>query len=246
MVACNSNTAIMSSTECGCGVGLERCMPGGSVGFDPPAFNIPRSHPLGIDAPTEAGDEAQSSWARLWWGEEAQHYIDTLLVEDRDFREMLHRQVHGDQRSTCALLTVPSRRRRAAATATTLATSNPRRSRSRQGARQFALHDTAKWVKVADRGPHASGLLTMPVFLTKFGSRRGRAHVLYSTFLCREFVAGDIKLEPSTEPNLMKRSGCNTCHVALEPLAAYFSRVQESDWTSCPKRTLPPRCRPSA
>ena len=44
-----------------------------------------------------------------------------------------------------------------------------------------------------------------------------------------------MKLEPSTEPNLMKRSGCNTCHVALEPLAAYFTRVQESDWTYLPE-----------
>lgn len=33
---------------------------------------------------------------------------------------------------------------------------------------------------VADRGPHASGILTMPIFLAKYGSRRARAHVVYS------------------------------------------------------------------
>jgi hypothetical protein len=239
MVACNSSTAIMSSTDCGCGVGLERCMPGGSTGFDPPAFTIPRSHPIGVDLPTEVGDEAQSSWARLWWGEEAQHYIDTLLVEDRDFREIL------TGKST--VINGPlAQFYRAIAPSTCCgngydfgyfqpeALFDPGKVPA-----DLAVHDTAKWVKVEDRGTHASGLLTMPVFLTKFGSRRGRAHVLYSTFLCREFVAGDIKLEPSTEPNLMKRSGCNTCHVALEPLAAYFTRVQESDWTYLPEASFP-------
>ena len=235
MVACNSSTAVLSSVECGCGVGLERCMPGGSTGFDPPAFTIPRSHPIGVESPTEVGDEAQSSWSRLWWGEEAQRYIDSLLlVEDRRLSRDPHRQGHGHQRATRPFLprASPLELLRQRLRLRLL----PARSlvRSRQSARGFlGVHDTAKWVRVEDRGAHASGLLTMPIFLTKFGSRRGRAHVLYSTFLCREFVAGDVKLEPSTEPNLMKRSGCNTCHVALEPLSAYFSRVKSPTGRTC-------------
>ena len=32
-----------------------------------------------------------------------------------------------------------------------------------------------------------------------------------------------IVLKPSTEPNLTIRDGCSTCHVTLEPMAAYFS-----------------------
>jgi hypothetical protein len=105
--------------------------------------------------------------------------------------------------------------------------------------------DTATWLPVADRGPHAAGVTTMPVFLTKYGSRRARAHVLYNAFLCKDFVADAVKLAPSTEPDLTKRAGCSACHQTLEPLAAYFTRVAESDWTFLPASTFPieqPRC----
>ena len=80
--------------------------------------------------------------------------------------------------------------------------------------------DTATWLPVADRGPHAAGLLTLPVFLTKYGSRRARAHAASSAFLCNEFVADTVKLTPSTEPDLTKRPGCSSCHQTLEPMAA--------------------------
>jgi hypothetical protein len=59
--------------------------------------------------------------------------------------------------------------------------------------------------------------------------------------LCRDFVATKIKLEPSTEPDLTKRPGCQTCHTTLEPMAAYFTRVVESDWTWLPETTFPAR-----
>jgi hypothetical protein len=99
--------------------------------------------------------------------------------------------------------------------------------------------DAAKWEMVQDRGPHSSGVLTMPIFATKFGSRRAKAHVLYNAFLCRDFVAQNVQLTPSTEPNLMVRPGCSTCHVRLEPMAAYFSRIVESDWTWLPADQFP-------
>ena len=99
--------------------------------------------------------------------------------------------------------------------------------------------DTATWLPVADRGPHASGILTMPIFLTKYGSRRARAHVAYSAFLCKDFVADTAKLAPSDEPDLTKRPGCSTCHQTLEPMAAYFTRVAESDWTWLPATSVP-------
>jgi hypothetical protein len=48
-----------------------------------------------------------------------------------------------------------------------------------------------------------------------------------------------VKLTPSTEPDLTKRPGCSSCHETLEPLAAYFSRVAESDWTYLPAAKFP-------
>ena len=260
MVACNSNTAIMSSTECGCGVGLERCMPGGSAGLRSAGI-----HHSAFASPRRRRSHRGRRRSAVLLGSPLVGRRGAALHRyaarrGSRFSRDAHRQVHGHQRSARAVLPCASRPRRAAATATTSATSSPRRSSIPPRCPPICAFTTPRsGSSVADRGPHASGLLTMPVFLTKFGSRRGRAHVLYSTFLCREFVAGDIKLEPSTEPNLMKRSGCNTCHVALEPLAAYFSRVQESDWTYLPggelshqddhqvRRTpIRPRCRARA
>jgi len=85
----------------------------------------------------------------------------------------------------------------------------------------------------------------MPVFLAKYGSRRARAHVIASAFLCHDFIAETVKLAPSTEPDLTKRPGCAACHQTLEPMAAAFARVAESDWTWLPASQLPmslPRC----
>src|SRR5262249_1289649 len=84
--------------------------------------------------------------------------------------------------------------------------------------------DTRTWQMIADRGRHAAGLLTIPAFLAKYASRRARAAALYTTFLCKSFVAGKDELAPSKEPDLTVRPGCASCHATLEPLAAYFSR----------------------
>jgi len=73
----------------------------------------------------------------------------------------------------------------------------------------------------------------------RYGSRRQRGHAIYSAFACREFLAETVKLEPSTEPDLTKRPGCAACHRRLEPMAAYFARIQESDWTYLPPKILP-------
>jgi hypothetical protein len=82
-------------------------------------------------------------------------------------------------------------------------------------------------VAVPDRGPRAAGILSMPIFLEKYASGRARGAVLYNAFLCKSFIAEDVELAPSTEPNLMKRPGCSTCHATLEPLAAYFARIEQ-------------------
>jgi len=94
---------------------------------------------------------------------------------------------------------------------------------------------------VPDRGPHAAGLLTMPVFLAKYASRRARAAALYTTFLCKSFVADKEELQPSKEPNLTIRAGCASCHATLEPLSAYFTRIEEGGWTFLPAWRFPTR-----
>jgi Protein of unknown function (DUF1585) len=100
--------------------------------------------------------------------------------------------------------------------------------------------DAARWELVPDRGPRASGILTMPVFLAKYASRRARGAAVYTAFLCKSFTAADHEdLKPSTEPDLMKREGCATCHATLEPLAAYFSRVEETSWVFLAPQQFP-------
>jgi hypothetical protein len=244
-VSCLSGTGFQSSVECGCGPGLERCVPGAGAANEPPAFVLPTHTPLGGDAPFESTPQPAAAWERLWWSEEAKHFLDRIFLEDRDFREVLTgraTQVNGPLAqfyrwfagATCC------------GGAADLGYSDPA-PLVEPGAIPGALvpEDTATWLTVADRGPFAAGLLTMPIFLTKYGSRRARAHVVYSAFLCRDFVADAVKLSPSTEPDLTRRPGCSTCHQTLEPMAAYFTRVMESDWTYLPAERFPmalPQC----
>jgi hypothetical protein len=237
-ISCAIGTAFPSSADCGCGVGLERCMPGGSNSFDPRAFTFPSRAPLGTESPFDESAQAQSFWQRFWWSQEATHFLEYLFAQDRDFREILSAHysfVNGPltqfyksiAASTCCT------------DATALGYAEPEPLFSTSALPDLPPQDTATWTMVSDRGPQASGILTMPIFLTKFGTRRARAHVLYNAFLCRDFVAANVELPPSTEPNLMIRPGCSTCHATLEPLAAYFSRVRESDWTYLPASLFP-------
>lgn len=248
-VACGTTTAAQNTLECGCGRGLERCVPGDSASNDPRAFRLPSRTPLGLDAPVDARDQAGSEWHSFWWSQEAQRFIEDLVARDRDFREVLtdrgtvvngplaqfYRGFSGMSCCNASLslgYTAPEPLFATASIPTNL-----------------LPHDTSRWVRVNDRGPNAAGLLTMPIFLTKYGSRRARAHAVYNAFLCREFVAENAELTPSTNPNLMQRPGCAACHATLEPLAAYFSRVAETDWTFLPASTFPavnPACVPNA
>jgi hypothetical protein len=52
-------------------------------------------------------------------------------------------------------------------------------------------------------------------------------------------MSDHVDLMPSTEVNLMVREGCSTCHATLEPLAAYFSRIEETSWTFLPEAQFP-------
>lgn len=247
-IACAMGSSLSLSADCGCGAGLERCMPADGPGFDPRGFNLPLHTPIGLDAPVDGAEQSQSSWPRFWWGQEAMHFLDAIFGAydasspegaEHDMRDMLtapYTWVNGPLAqfyrsgapATCC------------GNAINLGYANPEPLLDPTHIPDTLLaHDTDRWVRVDPRSSHASGLLTMPVFLTKFGSRRARAHVLYNAFMCREFVAQNVTLAPSTEPNLMIRPGCANCHATLEPMAAYFSRIVESDWTFLPAGTFP-------
>ncbi len=93
----------------------------------------------------------------------------------------------------------------------------------------FAAVDT--WQEV-QRGERHSGVLTMPGYLVKFQSDRGRANRFYNAFLCQHFEAVSA-LPPATdachlEADLTKRCGCKDCHIAVEPAAAYWGRWGEA------------------
>ncbi|GAC1364219.1 MAG: hypothetical protein NVSMB47_15880 [Polyangiales bacterium] len=239
-ISCRSSAATNMSIDCGCGVGLEHCMPGDGNGNEPRAFMIPTRMPLGMETPLQASAQPESSWHKLWWSQEAVHDFEHLFGEDRDFREVLTGKgtwVNGPLAqfySSTAPATCCGPAKAFGLIEETEPLFDPKAVPTK-----LAPHDVDVWERVADRGPHAAGILTTPAFLIKFASRRARGAALYNTFLCKSFVSGNVMLQPSTEPNLMKRDGCSTCHATLEPLAAYFSRIVETDWTYLPSAQFP-------
>ena len=93
------------------------------------------------------------------------------------------------------------------------------------------IADAGNWVAVSV-GTHASGVLTHPVFLTRFQTRRGRTDRYYNSFLCQPFQVPAGGIPPSTdeemmEPDLQKRPGCKYCHTTIEPVGAYWGHWQE-------------------
>jgi Protein of unknown function (DUF1585) len=239
-ILCATKTALDSSADCGCGVGLERCVPGdGDVG-NPNAFYFPNHMPLGPGQPLDSARQQAQRWYPHWWSREVVRYLGWLFEGDRDFREILtgkqtlvngplaqfHKSV---QRSNCC---------------------GPEASfgMSEESEPLFdpksvpdglEPHDVGTWKLVSYRGPHAAGILTMPMFLEKYASARARGAVLYNAFLCKSFIADKTELPPSSEVNLMIRPGCSTCHATLEPLAAYFARVEPSNFVFLPQAQFP-------
>jgi len=240
-VACATGTGYQNASECGCGKGLEGCTPGTGYANDPQAMVLPTLAPLGVALPFETARQQQGTWWRGAWGEEVRRFFDGLFLEDRDFRDVLTAKYGWMNGPTAQFY----RNVAAGSCCNDLSTLGPT---GVEYLKAETVVDPAKvpadlvatemdrWVKVDDRGPHASGILTMPAFLAKFASRRGRAHAVYTAFLCKDFVAENLQLQPSTEPNLMIRSGCSTCHATLEPMSAYFTRTKESsfDWLKLP------------
>jgi len=246
-ISCRDGLAVSMSVDCGCGIGLQHCMPGDSDGNDPGAFMLPAHSPVGLDASLPLTAQSVSVWYKYWWTQEVEHFLSHLFSDDRDFRELLtakYTWVNGPlaqyYRSTAPAGCCG--RERAFGL---IEDKEPLFAQVSVPTSLFA-HDAATWLTVADRGPQASGILSMPVFLAKYASRRARAAVVYNAFLCKSFASSDAELLPSTEPNLMIRPGCSSCHATLEPLAAYFSRVEESTSVYLPSAQFPlknPNCK---
>jgi Protein of unknown function (DUF1585) len=238
-IACNTRMALDTAPECGCGVGLERCVPGdNNQGGN--AFYYPNHLPLGAGMPLDDARQQVARWFPYWWSREVVRFMDDLFASDRDFRQILTGKqtfVNGPlaqfyrtiQHTNCC---GPE------ATFGMLEEKEPLFD-PRAVPTDLEPQDVSTWKLIEDRGPHAAGILTMPMFLEKYASARARGAALYSDFLCKSFVAENQQLTPSSEPNLMVRPGCKTCHATLEPLAAYFARVEPASFVFLPAADFP-------
>ncbi|MFN3202104.1 MAG: DUF1549 domain-containing protein [Bradymonadia bacterium] len=101
----------------------------------------------------------------------------------------------------------------------------------------------ATWTTVEGDEAH-SGVLTLPGFLLRFQSNRGRANQFYNAFLCQPFQAPEGGLPASddpcnSEPDLVFRCGCNYCHGTLEPASAHWGRWSEAGLMPLRPETFP-------
>lgn len=238
-VACGTRAALENAFDCGCGVGLERCLPNDGNG-DANAFYFANKMPLGPGLPLDVVKQRAQRWVPYWWSREAVQFFDDLFESDRDFRDVLTSKrsfVNGPlaqfyrtiQRAGCC---GPE------ANFGMIEETSPLFDPSNVPD-DLMPHDVGTWRLVPERSPRAAGILTMPMFLHKYATPRARAAAIYSAFLCKSFVAENVALTPSTEENLMKRPGCQTCHATLEPLAAYFARVEPSSTVFLPAAVFP-------
>ncbi len=91
-----------------------------------------------------------------------------------------------------------------------------------------ADYNDRNWYPVAQTPGHA-GVLTLPVYLLRFQSNRGRANRFRNAFLCNYFVPPDQLTDapPACSPttnDLMNKCNCRLCHATLEPLADHWGR----------------------
>ncbi len=91
------------------------------------------------------------------------------------------------------------------------------------------------WVKV-ERGPLHAGVLTLPAYLLRFQTDRGRANRQRIAFECEHFSTPAVLPEQpgcsTSTDDLMDRCGCQYCHAVLEPLAARFGKFAEAGTTA--------------
>lgn len=240
-IACSTQLALRASVDCGCGVGLERCLPQ-FIDYSP-MFKVPARDPVGLEGAYPPGPNKLTNYQIWWWHNEALKLLDYVYGQDRDVRELVtgrYTFVNGPlaqfyryvEPAACCEgerpLGMPFE-----STPLVLPDAIP----------DLMPHEAAPWVFVKDRGPRAAGLLTTPAFLQKFTSRRARAAAIHTGLLCKNFIADTSNAAPSKDPDLMTRPGCASCHTTLEPLAAYFTRIKEGSSTFLSLPAENPTCK---
>ncbi len=95
---------------------------------------------------------------------------------------------------------------------------------------ELAYTDEDTWVAI-EMGPEQSGILTSPLYLMKFQTRRARTNRFYDKFLCQPFTPPDGGLSdldnPDVSLDLTQRAGCKYCHAVMEPAGAHWARFSE-------------------
>jgi len=90
------------------------------------------------------------------------------------------------------------------------------------------------WIEVTRGGVHA-GILTLPAYLLRFQTQRGRANRMLEAFACEPYVApADLIPRPGCSTNsadLTNRCFCQSCHSSLEPIANAWGLFTESGST---------------
>lgn len=244
MASCLSGYGATASSACGCGTGLENCIPSGTFTTTFPAgiLRSSRNVLLGVDDPTDLVNFNAFDWQSLWMSQEPVAFFNRLFSEDRDFREVVTGRwtmVNGPLSQFYRLFA------RTSLTDADLGQSPlPNAGNLPKTLPPF---DVMTWQPVEDRGANAAGVLTQAWFDIKYSTQRARAHAVYNAFVCRDFVAPPgLQLAAAAEPDLTKRSGCAVCHHTLEPLAAYFARTAEGDWSWLDSKFYPtqnPSCK---
>jgi hypothetical protein len=106
---------------------------------------------------------------------------------------------------------------------------------------QYDDEDT--WVPI-QLGEEQSGVLTSPLFLTKYQTNRARSNRFYNAFLCQPFQPPEDGLpglaEGDATLDLSQRAGCKYCHTILEPASAYWGRWAQYGAGYLDPETFPP------
>ena len=103
-----------------------------------------------------------------------------------------------------------------------------------------------------DRGAEHAGVLTLPVYLLKFQTARGRVNRFRNAFLCQAFEPPTSTEDTGCDPvaaDLTQRCTCRYCHSTLEPMATSFSLFAAAGTTSMADASQFPRedstCKPN-
>jgi hypothetical protein len=94
----------------------------------------------------------------------------------------------------------------------------------------FTAADT--WMEVTREDPH-SGILTLPAYLLRFQTNRGRANRYRIAFEGQYFQPPSTKDTACNKEgdDLTQRCVCRSCHSTLEPTAAHFGQFVEAGTT---------------